>query len=223
MVSTFLRFSLSRQFLLISFPVLLTGMVVIGYLIGKQVEEIVLHRMGAETGHYVDSFVAPHVQSLLYADGLNDADRVALDALMNTTPLGKRIVAFKIWRPDGLILYSTDASLIGKAFPIGKGLTTALGGRVYVEMSDLSADENVSEIKKWPRLVETYMPILARGVGKVIAVAEFYQQADEVTQESAMARHQSWLVVAPTTALMYLLLFVLVRRPRRVSSPPLRR
>ncbi len=212
MGGSFFRLSLSRQFLLISFPVLLTGMVVIGYVIGKQVEKIVLHRMGAETGHYVGSFVAPHVESLLHADGLTDADRVALDALMNTTPLGKTIVAFKIWRPDGLILYSTDGSLIGRAFSIGEGLTEALSGRVHVKMSVLTADENVSERKKWPRLVETYMPIRARGAGQVIAVAEFYQPADEVTQKSASARHESWLVVAPTTALMYLLLFILVRR-----------
>ena len=212
MVSTLLRYSLSRQFLLISFPVLLTGMVAMGYLTGKQVEEIVLHRIGAETGHYVDSFVAPHVESLLYADLLTDADRAALDALMNTTSLGKTIVAFKIWRSDGRILYSTDASLIDHAFSIGEGLTKALGGRVHVEMSDLSAAENVSEIKKWPRLVETYMPIRARGAGRVIAVAEFYQPVDEVTQESALARQRNWLVVAPTTAVMYLLLFLLVRR-----------
>ena len=212
MVSTFLRSSLSRQFLLISFPVLLTGMLVIGYLMGKQVEESVLHRIGGETGLYVDSFVAPHVQSLVNADELNDAARTALNALLPQTPLGKRIVAFKIWRPDGRILYSTDASLIGRAFPIGEGLTAALGGRVHVEVSDLSTDENISELKKWPRLVETYTPILARGVGKVIAVAQFYQPVDEVMHESAAARRQGWLVLAPTTALMYLLLFILVRR-----------
>ena len=212
MASAFVCSSLSRQFLMVSFPVLLTGMVVIGYLVGKQAEEIVLHRMGAETGHYVDSFVAPHVQSLVDSDDLNDADRAALAALLTQTPLGKRIVTFKIWRPDGRILYSTNASLIGQSFPVGEGLTEALAGRVHAEISEMSVAENPSEVDKWHHMVESYMPILARGVGKVIAIAEFYQPVDEVMHESAAAQRQSWLVVAPTTALIYLLLFILVRR-----------
>jgi signal transduction histidine kinase len=213
MVIAFVRSSLSRQFLLISFPVLLAGMLVIGYLIGKQVEESVVHRMGGVTGLYVDSFVAPHVQSLIDTDDLRAADRAALNALLTKTPLGKRIVAFKIWRPDGRILYSTDASLTGRSFPIGEGLTEALAGRVHSEVSDLSDAENVAESNKWPSLIETYTPIHdAVGLGKVIAVAEFYQRVDEVMHESAAEQRQSWLVVAPTTAVMYLLLFILVRR-----------
>ncbi len=212
MVIAFVRSSLSRQFLLISFPVLLAGMLVIGSLVGDQVEEGVVHRMGGVTGLYVDSFVAPHVQSLLGSDDLRDVDRAALDALLTKTALGKRIVAFKIWRPDGRILYSADASLIGRSFPIGEGLTVALAGRVHSEISELSAAENVSEAGRWPRLIETYTPIHALGVGTVIAVAEFYQRVDEVMQASAAAQLQSWLVVALTTAVMYLLLFVMVRR-----------
>jgi signal transduction histidine kinase len=212
MMITFVRSSLSRQFLLISFPVLLAGMMVIGSLIGNQVEESVVHRMGGVTGLYVDSFVAPHVQSLVGASDLREADRAALNALLTKTALGKRIVAFKIWRPDGRVLYSTDASLMGRSFPIEEGLSEALAGRVQSEVSQLSAAENVAEAGKWPRLVETYTPIHAVGLGTVIAVAEFYQPVDEVMREAGAARRQSWLVVAPTTAVMYLLLFILVRR-----------
>ena len=206
----FVRASLSRQFLLISFPVLLMGMIVIGYLIGRQVEESVVHRMGGVTGLYVDSFVAPHVQSLVNTDDLRATDRAALNALLSNTPLGKRIVAFKIWRPDGRVLYSADASLIGRSFPIGEGLSEALAGRVHSEVSELGAAENAKEVNQWRRLVETYVPIFA--AGKVIAIAEFYQRVDDVMVESAAAQRQSWLVVAPTTVLMYLLLFLLVRR-----------
>lgn len=209
---TFVRSSLSRQFLLISFPVLLAGMLVIGSLIGQQVEESVVHRMGGVTGLYVDSFIAPHAQTLLHSDDLRATDRAALDALLTKTPLGKRIVSFKIWRPDGRILYSADTALIGRTFPVGEGLTAALAGRVHSEVSELSADENVLESRKWPRLIETYTPIRATGLGKVLAVAEFYQRVDEMVYEASLARRQSWLVVAPTTAVMYLLLFILVRR-----------
>jgi signal transduction histidine kinase len=212
----FVRSSLSRQFLLISFPVLLAGMMVIGSLIGNQVEKSVVHRIGGMTGLYVDSFVAPHVQSLITGDDLRDADRMALNALLTKTPLGKRIVAFKIWRLDGRVLYSTEAALTGRTFPIGEGLTEALAGRVHSEVSELSNEENEAEAGKWPRLIETYTPIHdAQGLGKIIAVAEFYQLVDEVMSEANAARIQTWLVVASTTAVMYLMLFILVNRGSR--------
>jgi len=49
-VIAFVRSSLSRQFLLISFPVLLTGMLVIGYLTGAKVEKNVVESMGGVSG-----------------------------------------------------------------------------------------------------------------------------------------------------------------------------
>jgi signal transduction histidine kinase len=211
-VIAFVRSSLSRQFLLVSFPVLLAGMLVMGYLMGDKVEEKVVESMGGVSGLYVDSFVAPHVQVLLNAKDLRELDQKALRDLLTQTQLGKRIVAFKVWRPDGRILYSADASQIGKSYPLGEGMTEALAGRVHSEISVLSAAENAQEGNKYPRLVETYIPIHAAGLGKVIAVAEFYQTVNEVMHASAAAQRESWLVVGATTAVMYLLLFILVRR-----------
>ncbi len=211
-VISFVRSSLSRQYLLASFPVLLSGMLVIGYLVGRQVEERVAESMGGVSGLYVDSFVAPHVQVLLNENALRASDQKALGELLTQTQLGKRIVAFKVWRTDGRILYSADASQIGKTFPLGEGMTEALAGRVHSEISELSAAENAQETSKYTRLVETYIPIHATGLGKVIAVAEFYQTVDEVTHASSAAQRKSWLVVASVTAVMYLLLFTLVRR-----------
>ena len=106
----FRRASLSRQFLLLCFPILLGGMVVIGSLIGSQVEESVVHRMGGVTGMYVDSMISPHVQSLTASPTLRDADRKALDELLNKTSLGRRIVAFKIWRSTSSVTVDFIAS-----------------------------------------------------------------------------------------------------------------
>lgn len=133
----FKQASLSQQFLLLCFPILLGGMVIIGSLIGQQVEESVVHRMGGVTGMYVDSMIAPHVQSLITSSTLPPTNRKALDELLNKTSLGQRIVAFKIWRPDGTILYSADASMIGKQFPIEEGLSEALAGNVHAEITPL--------------------------------------------------------------------------------------
>lgn len=208
----FTRLNLSRQFLVASFPILMIGMLVIGWWVGKTIERGVVNRLGGVTSLYVDSFVAPHLQQLARTDTLDDEHRAALDRLLTKTPLGQRIVAFKIWNRGGRVLYSTDAAIVGRTFPIGEGLAAALAGNVHSEVSELSAVENVSESHKWSRLIETYSPIHADKLGTVIAAAEFYQITDELNREIWAAQLRSWLVVAAAMLVMYLLIFGLVRR-----------
>ncbi len=211
-MSAFLRRSLSHQFLIASFPVLLIGMLLIGSWMATQIEDSVAYRIGGVTGMYVDSFIAPHVQSLVKNDDLSADDLATLDQMLMNTPLSEKIVSLKIWRPDGRVLYSNTKALIGRTFPIGEGLTVALAGDVHSEMSDLSGYENEFERGKWSHLIETYVPLHASGAGTVIAAAEFYHTTEKLTRESHAAQLQSWLMLAATVAGMYLLLFALVRR-----------
>lgn len=215
-LKTLADLSLSRQFLITSLPVLLFGMIVIGTLVSREVEHGVVSRLGGVTGLYVESFVAPHAQTLLRADDLSEADRDALAKLLRNTPLGEKIVAFKVWRPDGRVLYSRNPEMIGRTFPVEEGLHTALTGSIQSKISSLSSDENQFEAGNWHELIETYVPIHGDGTGRVIAVAEFYQTTDEVEHEAWIARCNSWGVVAFTVLTMYLLLFGLVHRGSRI-------
>ncbi len=212
-VKAFRRLSLSRQFLVASFPILLGGMVVIGLWVAREIEQGVVNRLGAVTSLYVDSFVAPHLQYLLQADRLDASHRQALDALLSETQLGQKIVAFNIWRPDGRILYSTSENVIGQTYPVGEGLATALRGDVYSRIIDRSAIEHGPVDNSWPsRLIETYTPVHAETLGKIVGAAEFYQTTDELVRDTNAAQWRSWLVVAATMAVMCMLLFGLVRR-----------
>lgn len=211
-MSAFLRRSLSQQFLIASFPILLVGMLLIGSWMAARIDESVAYRIGGVTGMYVDSFIAPHVQSLVSHDDLSTADLAALDRILTTTALNDKIVSLKIWRRDGRILYSSTKALIGRTFPVGEGLRVALSGDVHSERSDLTGYENEFERGKWSHLIETYVPLHANGAGTVIAAAEFYHPTEELTRESRAAQLQSWLLLAAIVAGMYLLLFALVRR-----------
>lgn len=210
--TTFSRLSLSRQYLVASFPILFVGMLALGWWVGKMIEEGVVHRMGTLTSHYVESFVSPHLQHLADSDTLDATHQAALGTLLTDTPLGKRIVAFKIWGRDGRVIYSTNPVNIGQAYPIGEGLAAALVGNVHSEFSDLQAGENEAERAKWKRLVETYSPIHAEKLGTVIAVAEIYQETDEVSGAIRDAQLHSWVLVSTVMLAMYLLIFGLVRR-----------
>jgi signal transduction histidine kinase len=211
-MTPFARLSLSRQFLVASFPILVVGMLVVGWWVGKKIESGVLHRLGSVTSHYVDSFISPNLQSLARAANLDDADRYALNMLLTETPLGQKIVSFKIWDRSGRIVYSPNSALIGRTFPIGEGLSAALNGIVHSEVSHLDEAENALEKKQWQRLIETYSPIHAERTGTVIAAAEFYQTPEGLFREIRMAQLQSWLIVAAAMLAMYLLNFGVVRR-----------
>lgn len=206
------RFSLVRLLFAGGAVILLTGMVVVGTWVGKEIESGVISRAGTVASLYVDSFVSPHIQSLAGSAPLRDLDRTALDRLLTGTALGKHIVAFKIWAPDGRILYSTNPTLIGRRFPIKPGLASAFAGQVYSHIADLTEPENEFERQQWPRLIETYAPVRAANTGTVIAVSEFYQTTDELAQQVRAARLRSWLMVGTATLVMFLLLAVLVRR-----------
>lgn len=206
----FARLSLARQFLVASFLILLTGMLVIGTWVGRQIERGVTHRTAAVTALYVDSFVAPHLQDLARGDTLDAEHLAALGSLLAGTPLGERIVAFKVWAPDGRILYSTNPALIGRRFPVSAGLVTAFGGEVQTAISDLAEPENELERGRWTRLIETYAPVRASGSSTIMAVSEFYQTTDDLEREVRAAQLRSWLVVGVATLAMYVLLAGLV-------------
>ena len=60
----FTSLTLSRQFMLAGLLILLLGMLGIGAWVEQQIVTGVIHRTGATTALYVDSFIAPLLQDL---------------------------------------------------------------------------------------------------------------------------------------------------------------
>jgi signal transduction histidine kinase len=178
----FFRLSLSQQFMLLSFPILLAGTLFIGRWIGHQVEDSVVHRVGGVTALYVDSFIAPHAQALLRSDNIPETDQAALTALLKDTPLGQRIAGLKIWRPDGLVVYSSVPEQVGQRFELEEGLRAALSGEIYSEVSHR------------------------------LDFAKHGQLPDEVDRVAGAAQRQSWMTFAGTMLTIYVALFAVVRR-----------
>jgi signal transduction histidine kinase len=206
------RFGLVRLLLAGGAVILLAGMMVVGTWVGSEIESGVISRAGMVTSLYVDSLVTPHLQSLAGNGELREADRAALDRLLSGTPLGQHIVAFKVWAPDGRILYSPNPALIGRRFEVKPALASAFAGAVRSHIADLTEPENEFERQQWPRLIETYAPVRAANTGTIVAVSEFYQTTDDLAQEVRAARLRSWLMVSTATLVMFVLLAWLVRR-----------
>lgn len=205
------RFGLVRLLLAGGAVILLSGMMVVGTWVEREIESGVIHRAGLLTSLYVESLVSRHLQSLAVNEALREADRAALDGLLTGTPLGQHVVAFKVWAADGRVLYSTNSALIGRRFAVKPALAAAFAGNVRSQLADLTDPENEYEARKWSRLIETYVPVRAANTGAIIAVSELYKSTDDLAEELRAARLRSWLMVSTATLVMFLLLAWLVR------------
>ncbi len=212
MFSSFRRLSLSKQFLIVSFPVILLGSLAIGWWIGNQVKESVVQRMGSVSALFVDSFISPHVQSLATNDELSSEEIAVLNKDIKETILSQKIVSLNIWNKQGRILYSTEPTAIGKKPVVAEDLAAALAGQIFSEISIRTAAEQAEHGQPMPRLIETYVPIHENHSGRIIAAAEFYQLPDEIDKLAGAAQLNSWTWVASIMSSMYLCLSILVRR-----------
>jgi signal transduction histidine kinase len=200
-----------QRFTIVSFIIIVLGMLGIGWWVDRQIRSAILKETASTTALYMDSFIFPDLQELKDSTTLTPEHTKELGNLLKTD-LGQRIVAFKIWGNDNLVIYSTTPSQIGRRFSGEDGLETAWQGKVVATMEKLDADENTDEETKYTQLLQTFSPIRVTGTKQVIAVAEFYQTVESLNNEIAAAQRWSWLVVTGVMLLIYLALVGFIRQ-----------
>src|SRR4029079_10155971 len=135
--------------------------------------------------------------------------------LIATTPLSQRVVSFKIWGRGGVVLYATQPELIGKTFPVTPKLSRAWNGQVAADFDRLEEEENRLERAGGAPLLEVYAPIRQDNSDRIIAVAEFYQRADQLKRDIFEAKLEGWLIIGAIAVCAVSLLFGIVRRAGR--------
>jgi two-component system NarL family sensor kinase len=115
-----------------------------------------------------------------------DAVAVALldDAVRQARVIGGNRVRIKLWTDDGRVVYSDEARLIGRVFPLDDDeLRTLRGGDPVAELSDLDGPENVYE-RDQGRLLEVYRHVtLPNGTTLLFETYSRYAQVTERTGE----------------------------------------
>ncbi|TAY31814.1 sensor histidine kinase [Rhizobium leguminosarum] len=210
--------SLARQFVLAAAGVLLFGMSAIGFWVSGRIEDSLIHNAAAATALYVDSIIAPLTQELAKSNTLGEGARVALTETLSQGVLSEKLFAFKIWKPDGTIVFSNEDGAIGKRFEMTDGLRAAKAGQIHAEFDQLEGPENEVERHSGIPLLEIYSPIREPWSGDIIGIAEFYENGVDLRSELTRARLQSWLVVGVVTLAMLALLFGIVARGSRLIT-----
>lgn len=125
------RLEFTGQFVLFGLAVLLMGMFTIRFWVQAAVEQGVINRTAGVTALYVDSFVSPLVHGMADGGRLGNEEAAALDQLVTRTPMASQVVSFKVWSPEGEVLYSPNPELIGQKFELSEDLRRAFPVKSY--------------------------------------------------------------------------------------------
>lgn len=202
--------SLAAQFAIAGGCVMLLSMALVGRLVANRIEDSVVRNTALSSAQYIDSIIAPLSQDLADSDVLAPGAKRAIDELFRGTSLGERVVSFKLWRPDGLVVEASDPALVGKRFPLSDDLRRALVGEVSASFENLSDVEDRRELALGVPLLEIYSPIREVWSGEIIGAAEFYEVATPLEADLASARQNSWLAVALIFSSIGALLYLIV-------------
>lgn len=109
----------------------------------------------------------------------------AMDAEVRTRVLDRDLVRVKIWRSDGLIVYSDEARLIGSTYRLGADEQSSFAsGAAAADVSDLSRPENRYE-RPFGKLLEVYQPV--RTLNRSTLLFETYFRYDAVSANGGRA------------------------------------
>lgn len=205
--------SLTAQFLTFAALIMCGAMAILGQWLSAQIEAGQIRSRAESASLYMHGFLAPHVRPLNDSPEISAEHHLALDRLLINSDLSDRVEGVRIWRADGTVIYSTEKSLIGKRM-LTPDVARAFRGDIVAQLERQSDDED-GIARSYP-LLEVYAPIYHDDANGVVAVGEFYEEADQFLADLAAAQQRTWVVVGLTTAAIMALLFLIVRRASRL-------
>ena len=194
--------SLARQFAFASFLTVLIGMVSTAAWVSNRIEKGVVSNSALSAALFMDSFIAPLLQGMDENKPLSDASRTVLSQLVDHTPLGEQVLSYKIWGREGVVVHSSNAALIGEQFPVTDTLKSAWDGSIQAEYDNLHDEEDTEERTLDVPLLEIYSPI-RNNSGEIIAVSEFYTNAQQLKKDLLLTGLQSWMLFGITGLTMF--------------------
>ena len=206
------RLSLAGRFKVGSLTILVLCVLGIGSWVQREVGNGIISGTVQTTAPYLGGLLAPALQGHSKGSPLSSDAVAELDKHFRGTALNKTILALRIWGPDGLVLYDTNPSNVGRVFPMEERLARAWRGQTTGRISALKSAENVAERPVAKTMLETYTPVYQGGSTEVAAVAEFYQPVDALSRDMAIARMWTWVLVTAAMVIIYYLLIGFVER-----------
>lgn len=131
---------------------------------------------------------------------------------------GMNIVKVKIYNLDGITVFSTDAKQIGKDKSKNPGFLQAKSGTAASEITFRDEFYAFEKVIVDRNLIASYIPIRKLENGPVEAVFELYSDVTPLIENMQHTQNKIILGVFSALALLYLFLFVIVKRADRIMA-----
>ncbi|MDQ6618153.1 MAG: ATP-binding protein [Pseudomonadota bacterium] len=130
------------------------------------------------------------------------------------------VLRANIYDRDQRVLWSSDPALIGRKLGPNAELEEALEGHIEIESGVISPSdpkpEHLRLSSREPRFVENYLPVRAARDRPVIGVVELYRVPTALFEATQRGVRLIWMSAILGGALLYLVLYGLVRRADRL-------
>ena len=206
------RQTLTWRFSLGSMLILVLGMSLLGAWVSRALEQGILHSTANANSLYIHALMEPLLPELARAPTISKDTVALLDRHFHTSALKQQVIDFRIWGPNGLILYDSRAPIAGHVFPVEQAQVDAWAGEDSANIKTFGADDPSGVTEVVDHVLENYSPIRDDSSGRIVAVTELYQSGDELQQSVTAAQVSSWFALAAIMVMIYLLLIGFVRR-----------
>lgn len=169
------------------------------------VERRMLERTTVATLDYYRTLTRHLVTDRDFVRPRSGPEYAEFDALIRRDFFSPRVFSVKVFdRESRLVYHSLDRGLVGRRFADNPELQQALAGQVVLELSELKKPEQAPERRAAAgRLLEVYVPILAKGSDEVIGAYEIYSLVDPLFQNLQPIRLAVWGAVLFGLLLLY--------------------
>ena len=213
--------NLRRRFALISLGVITCIALGLGWLMSHILTARMLQREGEVSMDFIQNLLITD-QSAQYLAHPQDAALRArfLGSMAHIASMSEPVRA-NAYQRDGVVVWSTDASLIGRRYANNDELDEALSGQLVVHSGrlgdgDPDKGEHVGLAQRTRFYVESYIPILDPTTRQVLGVMELYKVPVQLNNAIAHALLQLWLACAASAAALFTALYWTVARADRL-------
>lgn len=182
---------MAHQVLVLSSLLVIVCFASLGFWVSNKIEEAIKSDVGMRAANYMDTALADHLQELEGTSLLSPKTAQTLNEVLFADTQSLDVAETRVWSLDGKVLFSTIPEHIGNHPFLEDDIRTAIGGETAVNFNWEPHEGEVAQPGQ-ENVFEIYAPIFSRTSGKVIAVAEFYQNGEAVIAAVRTARLQTW-------------------------------
>ncbi len=151
------------------------GATLLGCAIGAHYLTCYLVKQDAERVGDLARFLLARSIPASYATLSFPATRVLHESTLTEVAAAADVVRVVLYDATGRVLWSDDATLIGRQFLRNRELDSALLGETESYIIRPGREEHQDTLRSFPRLVETYLPVRFPEDGPVVGVLEIYR------------------------------------------------